>query len=252
MTVRNRPRILLALATVAMLAFTASSAQAAPLVGELGVLDIDNANGGINPATGAAWAAGDTYRLGFLSNATRDTLSPNIQDYHDHVTQAANNAGFGGDWYAIGRSLNDDDRAANAYTVNGNSTDVGLFLLDGVTKFADDINDLNNGPNVFFDLTEDLTNLTDRVATGSSRRFGDPNALRNGIPTIEHGRSDRTNGQWWQQYNGRQSDTNWHFYALSDDLTVQEVAAVPEPASIAIWSILGLCLAGYGYRRRNK
>ncbi len=27
---------------------------------------------------------------------------------------------------------------------------------------------------------------------------------------------------------------------------------VPEPASIAIWSILGLCLAGYGYRRRRK
>ena len=29
-------------------------------------------------------------------------------------------------------------------------------------------------------------------------------------------------------------------------------AAVPEPASIAIWSLLGLCLAGYGYRRRYK
>ncbi len=27
---------------------------------------------------------------------------------------------------------------------------------------------------------------------------------------------------------------------------------VPEPASIAIWSILGLCLAGYGYRRRRQ
>ncbi len=28
--------------------------------------------------------------------------------------------------------------------------------------------------------------------------------------------------------------------------------AVPEPASIAIWSLLGLCLAGYGYRRRKS
>ncbi len=28
--------------------------------------------------------------------------------------------------------------------------------------------------------------------------------------------------------------------------------AVPEPASIAIWSILGICLAGYGYRRRRQ
>ncbi len=29
-------------------------------------------------------------------------------------------------------------------------------------------------------------------------------------------------------------------------------AEVPEPASLAIWSILGLCLAGYGYRRRRR
>ncbi len=31
-----------------------------------------------------------------------------------------------------------------------------------------------------------------------------------------------------------------------------EEQVVPEPASIAIWSLLGLCLAGYGYRRRNR
>ncbi len=30
-----------------------------------------------------------------------------------------------------------------------------------------------------------------------------------------------------------------------------EITAVPEPHSIAIWSILGICLAGYGYRRRR-
>jgi hypothetical protein len=29
-------------------------------------------------------------------------------------------------------------------------------------------------------------------------------------------------------------------------------AVVPEPASIAIWSFLGICLAGYGYRRRRR
>ncbi len=28
--------------------------------------------------------------------------------------------------------------------------------------------------------------------------------------------------------------------------------AVPEPASIVVWSLLGLCLAGYGYRRRRN
>ncbi len=33
---------------------------------------------------------------------------------------------------------------------------------------------------------------------------------------------------------------------------IAEAAPVPEPASIAIWSLLGLCLAGYGYRRRRR
>ncbi len=31
-----------------------------------------------------------------------------------------------------------------------------------------------------------------------------------------------------------------------------KVTAIPEPHSIAIWSILGICLAGYGYRRRRR
>ncbi len=35
-------------------------------------------------------------------------------------------------------------------------------------------------------------------------------------------------------------------------LNERGAAAVPEPHSIAIWSLLGLCLAGYGYRRRRR
>ncbi len=34
--------------------------------------------------------------------------------------------------------------------------------------------------------------------------------------------------------------------------TTATAPAVPEPASIAIWSLLGLTLAGYGYRRRRR
>ena len=37
---------------------------------------------------------------------------------------------------------------------------------------------------------------------------------------------------------------------LAADLA--DPAPVPEPASIAIWSLLGLCLAGYGYRRHRR
>ena len=40
----------------------------AGLACELGVLNLVEANGGINPATGNPWAAGDTYRLAFVSS----------------------------------------------------------------------------------------------------------------------------------------------------------------------------------------
>jgi hypothetical protein len=35
-------------------------------------------------------------------------------------------------------------------------------------------------------------------------------------------------------------------------LTLVPSPVVPEPSSIAIWSLLGICLAGYGYRRRRR
>ena len=41
--------------------------QANVLEDELGMLDLTS-NGGINPATGAPWAEGDTYRLAFYTS----------------------------------------------------------------------------------------------------------------------------------------------------------------------------------------
>ncbi len=43
-----------------------------------------------------------------------------------------------------------------------------------------------------------------------------------------------------------------NYVGLNEVLFFRGTAVVPEPASIAIWSILGLCLAGYGYRRRRN
>ena len=59
--------------------------------------------------------------------------------------------------------------------------------------------------------------------------------------------------------------TGSHHFARFDDETVGTSdfrpellvnhsfvpTSVPEPASIAIWTLLGLCVAGYGYRRRR-
>ncbi len=57
---------------------------------------------------------------------------------------------------------------------------------------------------------------------------------------------------------GMSGDLRWVFSQNDDQTFAWATGApaggneVPEPASIAIWSILGLCLAGYGYRRRRR
>ncbi|MGB1130239.1 MAG: sialate O-acetylesterase, partial [Haloferula sp.] len=58
--------------------FTAAALGSA---GQLGVLDLSTTNGGINPVTGQPWAVGDTYRIAFVTDGTRDATSPDIADY---------------------------------------------------------------------------------------------------------------------------------------------------------------------------
>jgi hypothetical protein len=205
------------------------------IIGQLGVLD-SSANGGVNPVTGAAWAAGDTYHLAFVTGGTRDATDPDIATYHAFVKQAAIDAGIGDatiTWYCIGQSYNDPDRNTNAPPM---TTSLGIILADGVTKLADDGNDLANGPDHTFSITETGGTYTGSVATGSSRKFGDPTQ-----PKVEHGSANETSSKWWQVYNGNQT-SQWHFYAISEELTV-----IPEPATLALLGLGGLMML----RRRH-
>jgi len=72
---RNRFQVVLAIAAVAMALFVGTANAA--LTTELGILNLA-ANGGINPATGAAWAAGDTYRFAFTSSGVTTATSTDI------------------------------------------------------------------------------------------------------------------------------------------------------------------------------
>ena len=78
-----------------------STIQGSAFVCQLGVLDL-TANGGLNPKTGAPWAAGDQYRLAFVSSTTKDALSTDYKSYNAHVQAAADAAGLGSvEWRAF-------------------------------------------------------------------------------------------------------------------------------------------------------
>ncbi len=209
----RRDRLLVVLGLAAIVVLALGTSANAVLIGELGVLDPGVANGGTNPQTSAPWAVGDQYHLAFVTNGTRDATDPDIATYHGFVQAQAAAVSMGGTtWYSILQTWNDPVRDTNAPPM---TTSSGIFLVNS-TKLADNGGDLANGPDVWFDVTEIGTQYVGRVATGSSRKPGDPTP---GQTKIEHGSSDRTSGQWWQVYNGQQAD-QWHFYAISDPLSI--------------------------------
>ena len=131
-------------ATMITLVLLATGSVQAALVGQLGVLDL-SANGGINPATGNPWQAGDTYRLAFVTSATRNATSTNINDYNSFVQGVANGSSLGlsgATWKVIGSTQTVDARTNTGTTPPGGEA---TFLMDGSTVFATNYTDLWNG-----------------------------------------------------------------------------------------------------------
>ncbi len=101
---------------------------------------------------------GDQYRLGFVTITKRDASSSNIADYNDFVTTAANSEpdllALGATWTAIGSTSTVDARDNTG--TNPTSTGVPIYLLDGISKIADNNADLWDGSidnffNIFVD-----------------------------------------------------------------------------------------------------
>lgn len=233
------------------LALAATSANAA-IIGQLGILD-DTANGGINPATGAAWAPGDTYRLIFLSSETTSTTSSDISTYNSTVQGWANAAGLGGATWNVVGSTGAVDARDNTGTNPGSGTGVAFFKMDGTTLLANNNADLwNNGVDAFVDIDEYgnvVTTNTDRIATGSDgdgtvgpsgREFGSGGNVRTG-------HAGKTGQSWMIDFNA--ANTGRRVFAMSELLTVPTpAAAIPEPSSIAVLGFGALALIG---RRRR-
>ena len=153
---RATPSLLVAAALTAIV-----GTSDAAVIGELGLLD-DSANGGINPATGQAWEAGDTYRLVFTTSTSNySAANTDIAGYNTHVTSVANAAGLSGSWFVIGSTSAADARDNTSTNTTTDGAGVGIFLIDGTTKVADDNADLWDGTlDHAIDIDQDGNTLT--------------------------------------------------------------------------------------------
>jgi hypothetical protein len=249
--------------TIAALTVVGMSAQGAVLTSQLGVLDLD-ANSGLNPATGAAWQAGDTYRLVFVTSGfTAVPTSTDIATYNAEVTAyAQNRAEFvGTTWTAIGSTATVDARDNTG--TNPSSTGVGIFLVD--SQIVADNNAtlwsaVGNTPGILtaIDLDENGAAFNTGTPWGghgvawtgtdgdgtvhTGQELGDVGG------DVVFGLTTQVNQHWIDRGNNVDADTtnNGLLYGMSDTLTV-----VPEP------SVFALMIAGFGVclvalrRRRN-
>ncbi len=213
------------------------------LAGELGVIDIVNANGGINPATGLPWADGDTYRIAFITSQTITGESTDIETYNTFVQGVANAAGLGGaTWKVIGSTA--DVAARDNTSTNPLEDGQGepIILMDGVTILANDYDDLWNGINIFLDLDENAEPLfAERVLTGSN---GDGTQAFDGRvlggssedpPRVMTGNNTKTGVSWMLDFSVETTSAQ-PVFALSGPLMI---GPPPEGLWITSFTLVG-------------
>lgn len=244
---KSRKHTLLPLAAITGLAL-ATTAHAATLAGQLGILDL-TANGGINPANGSAWEAGDQYRFVFVVSAA-NALDPNdktIADFNAHMQTVANGSSLNigaATWKVLGSTAEVDARDNTSTNPNVDGTGHAIMLVDGATIIANDFVDLWNGTiqNAIFRTEENLEpvsspNFARFPYTGTNTDGTAVAGQELGVPNdgnVRAASSAATNGQWINGGSNFVNNTQGSYYAMSDILTV-----IPEP-SVALLCATGL------------
>jgi hypothetical protein len=214
---------------VALLALTATPALSAPTT----------VPAGLNP--------GDSYRLAFLTGSATTAGSGNIADYNAFVTNVANSqaalSSLGTTWAAIGSTSTVDARDNTG--TNPIATGVPIFLLDGVSKLADDNADLWDGTiDTPLNVSEagnvigGVTVWTGTAVNGTRSLAVNANEL--GATAIAAGSNSATGSQW-MLISGNDRTSPMPLYVISGVLTVPSAAAPVSAAPAAsTWGILGL------------
>ena len=226
MNTQNQIKTVLTLAGLAM-ATLAASANAANGGGELGILTPETLAGN-NPATGAPWVVGDTYRFAFVSSATTQATSTDINYYNTFLQNLADASSLGlsgATWKVIGSTSTVDARDNTSTNPGVNGTGEAIFLVDGATVIANNYSDLWDG-NLDHALNMDENGtggLTGRTHVGTNgngtKRARCLGGSTETPPKVETGEMHDPGGHWLVQYNSAATSSH-SIYAMSDPLTI--------------------------------
>ena len=194
---------------------------------------------------------GDQYRLVFVTSGARDASSANIEDYNDFVKSYGDQAVVS-NWKAIVSTATVDARDNTSSNPTTDGVGVPIYNLMG-ELVADDYSDLWGGElKLPIKYNEEGTELFSWVWTGTS---SDGTALSDGVgsPSTTSSRgSSLGDAAWSLKNNNNPLSVLDSFYGMSTVQTV-EPEAVPEPASVITWTLLGIVgYIGTLWNRRRK
>ncbi len=245
---------------IACCGMVATISASAALTAQLGVLDL-TANSGINPATGLAWQAGDTYRLVFVSSTETIADADGFTYYDNYVQNLANNSSItelaSVSWQAIvssGTTSARDHTGTNSLT-DGSTTSV--WLMNGTEITGNDYNHfwsnrVTSGTQRAIDRTESNAAVPNNVAPGGWDAWRGTWTGTNGDGTINGtgidgtspvvglanaGWSGTSSDDWINRGTGAAATDTYRLYAISEVLTV-----IPEPTTFSLVGLSGLML----------